>query len=364
MGREEFRRPALMSPSRDALDQFIGAMPKVELHVHLEGTVRPATLRELARKHHIDLPVGDDASLAAFYRFRDFDHFIDVYVAACECLRQPEDFTRVVCELGADAASQHIHYLEVHFNPEPHARKRGITFTELLAGMNEGRRAVRDTWGVDMRWIADGVRDADSGPISVEQTVDWITRLDPSDGVVALGLGGKEIGYPPELFAAPFRRAREAGLNVVAHAGETSGPASIWSTLRHLSPARIGHEIGAVHDPSLVDHLAETRIPLEVCPTSNLRTGVVRDLAEHPFRRLDDAGVLLTVNSDDPPMFGTTLTDEFRLLSRRAGYGVADLRRFTFNAIAASFLPSEEKLKLHARCDSESDSLVQSLGLV
>ncbi len=161
-------------PDQDAVDQFIAAMPKVELHVHLEGTMRPATLRDLARKHRIDLPVSDDASLAAFYRFRDFDHFIEVYVAACECLRHPEDFARVVCELGEDAASQHIRYLEVHFNPEPHARKRGIGFTELLAGMNEGRRAARETWGVDMRWIADGVRDADSGPISVEKTVDWI----------------------------------------------------------------------------------------------------------------------------------------------------------------------------------------------
>lgn len=351
-------------PDQDAVDQFIAAMPKVELHVHLEGTMRPATLRDLARKHRIDLPVSDDASLAAFYRFRDFDHFIEVYVAACECLRHPEDFARVVCELGEDAASQHIRYLEVHFNPEPHARKRGIGFTELLAGMNEGRRAARENWGVDMRWIADGVRDADSGPISVEKTVDWIAGLSRTDGVIALGLGGREIGYPPELFAAAFHRARKAGLHVVAHAGETTGPDAIWSTLRHLHPDRIGHGITAIHDPVLVGHLAETRIPLEVCPTSNLRTGVVSDLAAHPFRRLDDAGVQLTVNSDDPPMFGTTLTDEFRLLRQQFGYGVADLRRFTVNAISASFLPPDEKQALQSRCDREMNSLVHSLDLV
>ncbi len=349
---------------KDAIDHFIALMPKVELHVHLEGTIRPGTLRDLAKRHCIDLPVRDDASLTAFYQFRNFDHFIDVYVAACQCLRRPEDFTRVVCELGADAASQHIRYLEVHFNPEPHQRKRGITFTELLAGMNEGRRAVRDSYGVEMRWIADGVRDADSGPISVEQTVDWITTLVPSDGVVALGLGGREIGYPPELFAAPFQRARQAGLHVAAHAGETTGPDAIWSTLRHLKPERIGHGIAAIHDSTLVDRLTKERIPLEVCPTSNIRTGVVRDLAEHPFRLLDDAGVLVTVNSDDPPMFGTTLTDEFRLLRQHAGYGVAGLCRFTFNAIAASFLPAEEKRELHDRCHREINALVQSLGLV
>jgi aminodeoxyfutalosine deaminase len=234
----------------------------------------------------------------------------------------------------------------------------------MLGGMNEGRREAQERWGVEMRWIADGVRDADSGPFSVEQTVDWIAALDRSHGVVALGLGGREIGYPPERFARAFTRAREAGLGVVAHAGETTGPEAVWSTLRHLKPHRIGHGIGAVHDPKLVRYLAENRVPLEVCPTSNLRTGVVSAAAAHPFRRLDEAGVIVTVNSDDPPMFGTSLTDEFRFLRHHFDYGADDLERFTLNAVSASFLPDRAKQELLSRCREENAALRAKLGML
>lgn len=345
------------------LERWIVAMPKAELHVHLEGTIRPRTLLTLARRHGIRLPADDEAGLRRFFRFRDFPHFIDVYMAVCECLRHPDDFALVVGELGAEAVRQNVRYLEVHFNPEPHVRKRGLTFDGLLAGMNEGRRDVRDRWGVELRWIADGVRDAESGPSSVATTVAWISRLQPMDGVVALGLGGDEVGHPPLPFAAAFRAAREAGLHVVAHAGETTGPETIWSSLRDLGAERIGHGVRAIDDPDLVRTLAETGVPLELCPTSNLRTGVVPEIGAHPFRRLDEAGVIVTVNSDDPALFGASLTDEYRLLANAFGYAAADLERISLNAVRSSFLPPTERAAVLDEFGESFRSLRGRLGL-
>jgi aminodeoxyfutalosine deaminase len=347
----------------DRLAEFVERMPKVEIHVHLEGSILPATMRDLALRHGLDLPVHDDAALAAFYSFRDFAHFVDVYVAACSCLCSADDFARVAYELGAEAARQNCRYVEAHFNPEPNHRKRGVPFRDQLDGMNAGRARALAEFGVELRWIADGVRDAESGPVSVMQTVEWIAGLPATDGVIGLGLGGHEAGGPPRLFVEAFAAAREAGLHVVAHAGETTGPETIWATLDLLGAERIGHGISAARDPALVAHLAERQIPLEVCPVSNLRTRVVAHAADHPFRALDAAGVLVTVNSDDPPMFGTTLTDEYRFLVETFGYGPADLERLCLNGIRASFLPEDAKQRLLGEFAAEFVALRAALDL-
>ena len=348
---------------REALDRLIVAMPKAELHVHLEGTVRAETLRALAARHGVDLPAADDEQLRRFYEFRDFPHFIDVFRTVCECLREPNDFERVVLDLGEEAARQNIRYLEVFFSPEPHVRRRGISFEAMLGGMNAGRAEVRRRHGIEMRWIADGVRDADSGGFSVTQTVEWLKRLAPDQGVLGLGLGGNEVGYPPAPFAEAFVAARRAGLRVVAHAGETTGPETIWATIKELGAERIGHGIRAIEDDELVAYLTETGIPLEVCPTSNLRTGVVASADAHPFRALDDAGVFVTVNSDDPPMFGTTLTDEYRFLVRHFGYDADGIERIALNAVRASFLPPDDKARLLSEFEGAFAELRRDLGL-
>ncbi len=350
-------------PIPAALDEFVTRMPKAEIHLHLEGSVQPTTLRDLAIKHAVDLPIHDDASLAAFYEFRDFAHFIDIYMAACECLRTPEDFARVAYEIGADAARQNTRYLEIHFNPEPNARKRGIPIRDQLDGMNAGRAQAANEFGVQMRWIADGVRDAESGPGSVSQTVEWIKGLPAGDGVIGLGLGGFETAGPPERFVAAFADARAAGLHVVAHAGEATGPETIWTTLQLLGAERIGHGVSAVLDGALVRHLAENQIPLELCPVSNLRTRVVQSPEAHPFAALDAAGVLVTVNSDDPPMFGTTLADEYRFLAATFGYGATDLARLARNGVVASFLTAGKKTAMLAAFDAECAVLLEEFGL-
>jgi adenosine deaminase len=356
-----------MTESRNPLDPrleaFVRRMPKAEIHIHLEGSVRPATLLSLARRHGVQLPASDEAGLREFFRFRDFPHFIEVYIAVCSCLRAPDDFATIVRELGEDAAAQNIRYLEVQFNPETNVRKRGLDFHEMLAGMNRGRAEARQRWGVEMRWVADGVRDSETSPYSVTQTVDWITALSPADGVVALGLGGNEAGYPPAPFAADFTRARAAGLHTVAHAGETTGHATICDSLDLLGVERIGHGIRAVDNADLIARLARDRIPLEVCPTSNLCTGVVASLAEHPFRALDAAGVLVTVNSDDPPLFDTTLTDEFLILARHWGYDADGLQRIALNAVDATFLPEAERAAMRSSFDDEFATLRRELEL-
>lgn len=345
------------------LDAFVRRMPKAEIHVHLEGSVRPATLLKLAQRNGVQPPAPDEAGLREFFRFRDFPHFIEVYIAVCNCLRTPDDFTTIVREVGEDAAAQNIRYLELHFNPETNVRKRGLDFHEMLAGMNRGRAEARERWGVEMRWIADGVRDSETSPFSVTQTVDWISALSPEDGVVALGLGGNEVGRPPAPFAADFARARAAGLRTVAHAGETTGHGTVCDSIDLLGAERIGHGVRAAENAGLVMRLARDRVPLEICPTSNLCTGVVKTFAEHPFRMLDQAGVLVTVNSDDPPLFGTTLTDEFLVLAREWGYDADGLQRIALNALDVAFLPDDEKARMREAFVAEFAALRQELGL-
>ena len=329
-----------------ALQSFIQRMPKAEIHVHLEGSVRPETLLVLAERNGQTPPAPDVAGIREFFQFRDFPHFIEAYIAVCTCLRTPDDFATIVREVGEDAAAQNIRYLEMHFNPETNVRKRGLDFHQMLAGMNRGRAEAKERWGVEIRWIADGIRDSETTPYSVTRTVDWITALSPEDGVVALGLGGDEVGYPPAPFAADFARARQAGLRTVAHAGETTGAETVRESLDLLEAERIGHGVRAWDDPVLVQRLVDLGVPLEVCPTSNLCTRVVPSYAEHPFPALDAAGVLVTINSDDPPLFGTTLTDEFLVLARHWGYDADGVQRIALNGLEASFLPEIDKSRL------------------
>jgi len=335
-----------------SLASFIQAMPKVELHVHLEGSTRPATLLELARRNGARLPATTLDELREFYRFTDFEHFINVYGTIIDCLRTPDDFALIAEQFGATMAEQNIRYAELTWTPISHVGRTGYSFEQLLGALNRGRERARELYGVQMRWITDIVRNAygrtEDGSVTAEMAV-WGRE----HGVVALGLGGFEPGFPPELFAEPFAYALANGLHSVPHAGEALGPESVWGALRALKAERIGHGIRAIEDPELVAYLAEQRVPLEVCPTSNLRTGVVASAAEHPIRRLWDAGVYVTVNSDDPPMFGTTLTDEFLLLARQWSFDAGEIEQLVLGAVRAALLPPDERERLEHEFEAE-----------
>lgn len=341
---------------------LIKALPKVELHLHLEGSIDPETLLELSRKHRLNPGIRSVDDARELYRFRDFPHFIDVFVAVCECLRQLDDFTLVVERLGDRLAAQNVRYAEIHFNPEPHWRKRGLAFGPLLDAMNTGRARVRERHGIELRWIADGIRDADSGPISVTRTVAWLVDSGHERGIVALGLGGLEDGFPASRFARDFARARDAGFHLTVHAGETTNPAAMWDALDAISPERIGHGIQAIHDPRLIAELVQRRIPLEICPTSNVRTGAVARIEDLQLRTLDEAGVMLTLNTDDPPMFHTSMTAEMASVARAFDFSLDDLQRLTRNAAGAAFLPGEEQAALLARVDAEYQAFRRPMG--
>jgi aminodeoxyfutalosine deaminase len=323
---------------------FARRIPKAELHVHLEGSIRPATLLQLAARNGIRLPASDERGLREFYRFRDFAHFVEVYVAVSRCLRTPDDYRLVAYEFGAEMARQNTRYAEATFTMSTNMRLTGLPWQEILAGLNEGRRQAHTQFRVDWRWVFDICRDNPD----TQTTILEIALEAREDGVVALGLGGSEALFPPDLFSATFERARQAGLPRVPHAGETAGPASIWTALRALHADRIGHGVRAAEDARLVRHLRDAQIPLEICPTSNIRLGVYRDYASHPLRHLWEQGLLITVNSDDPPMFGTDLVREYELLVTEFGFDAGMIEQVSLNGVRAALLTPGEKAQLEA----------------
>ena len=328
-----------MDSTDKSLHNFIRNMPKVELHVHLEGSIRPATTLALAERNNVPLPARDLAGLREFYHFTDLEHFVRVYFTISCCLKTVQDFSLIAYEFGAEMARQRIRYAEVTFTPYTNVANTGLSFDAIMAGLNEGRARAQAELGVEFRWVIDISR---NDPHSRHDVARWAAgALDR--GVVGFGLGGPEQGYPPEPFAGAYAVALEAGLHSVPHAGEGAGPDSVWGAIRALKAERIGHGVRSVEDPALIDYLRDRQIPLEVCPTSNLCLGGYRSYEEHPVRWLWDQGLYVTVNSDDPPMFNTDLVAEYQALADHLGFTADELERLSLNALRASFLPPERK---------------------
>lgn len=325
----------------EPLSRLAAAIPKVELHVHLEGSIQPLTLLELARRRHVDLPADDPEGLRRWFRFRDFEHFVHIYLTCCRCLRDPEDFQLVMEQFLEEQARQSVLYSEVHFTIGTHLAN-GVNGEEVAAALFETLTEAEARYGVRARLIPDIVRDV--GSERADQTLEW-ALAGRGRGVVALGLSGFESS-PDEPYREHFQVAHQEGLHRVAHAGEHEGPATIRSALDVCQAERIGHGIRAVEDPGLVEELASRGTPLEICPTSNVRLGAVAEIAQHPFDRLRRAGVVVTVNSDDPPQFETTITDEYRQLAQAFGYGEADLASLSWAALQAAFLEPAERTDL------------------
>jgi aminodeoxyfutalosine deaminase len=322
------------------LESYLRAAPKAELHVHLEGSILPGTLLELARRNRVVLPADTVEGLREWFVFRDFLHFIRVYVTITKCLRTVEDYELVVTDVAAELARQNVRYAEMTFSPSTHA-KYGVPHDIYFTGLTRGRKRAETEHGVLINWIFDIVRDAD--PAAADYTT-GVAIDGMRDGVVALGLGGLESAHPPEQFAPWFERARAAGLHSAPHAGELAGPDSVRGALDALGAERLGHGVRCIEDAGLVGHLAERGIPIEVCPTSNLCLSVYPDRTSHPLRRLHDAGVAITINSDDPPLFNTTLTDEVLSLADAFGLPVDAIDGILLNALRHSFLPADRAL--------------------
>jgi len=339
------------------LCEFARLMPKVELHVHLEGAIRPATLLQLAQRNGVRLPVQDEEELRDYYRFRDFGHFIAVYEMVTECLRTPDDYRLIAHEFGSECARQHVRYAEVTFTIVSNQRHAGLPWQAILEGVNAGRAQARAEFGVDWGWVFDISRNY---PETQDRVVE-IALAARDRGVVALGLGGSEAQFPAELFEQAFARARRANLPRVPHSGENAGPESIWTTLRLLHADRLGHGVRCVEDPALVEHLRTRQVPLELCPTSNVCLGVYPDYAAHPLRQLWDAGLLVTINSDDPALFGTDLNHEYEVLIDHFGFTADELEQVSLNGLRASLLPQADKARLEAEFRNEFAQLKAAL---
>ncbi|SFR29530.1 aminodeoxyfutalosine deaminase [Lentzea waywayandensis] len=320
---------------------FIHALPKVELHVHLVGSAGVGTVLELARRHPEAGVPTDRAELERFYTFRDFDHFLKVYWAVQSMLKGRADIHTLVVGLARELARQNVRYAEVTVTPHNHITD-GMAGDELLAGLASGR-AEAAALGVDLAWCFD--IPGEKGLVAARETLTFALSERP-DGLVSFGLAGPEAGIGRAQFAPFFDAARDAGLHSVPHAGETTGPETIWSAVRDLRAERIGHGTSCVEDPALVEHLVLKGIPLEVCPTSNVRTQQVASIETHPVRQMLDAGVVVTLNTDDPPFFGATLEGEYLAVAAALDLTPAQVARLAENAVLASFLPGSRKTAL------------------
>lgn len=316
-------------------------MPKVELHVHLEGAIQPATLLQLARRRGISLPADSEEGLREWYRFVDFEHFVEIYVTCSECLRDPEDFQLALREFASEQARQNVRYSEVHFTIATHVRQ-GANGGEVGDALAESIADLEKEHGIRIRLIPDIVRNLE--PRWADTTLEWALEH-RGRGVIALGLAGIE-SWPATPFREHFEVAAAEDLHRVAHAGEQEGPASIRETLEIARPERLGHGIRVVEDEGLLARLAESGLPFEVCPTSNVALKNVPSLAEHPIGRLLGAGIRLSVNSDDPAMFDTTLSLEYARVGDTLGLNAEALAKLSLTALDHAFLEEEERRRM------------------
>ena len=309
------------------LDQFIVALPKAEVHLHLEGSVDLETLRELAARHGLPPPP------AGLYQFRDFPGFLTAFKTVCEYLRSPEDYELITCHLVRRLRAAGVRHAEIYFAAGV-LLWQGKPLEELFDGARAGCHRSQAEAEIEVRWIFDATRQF--GPEAAMHTAHHAARL-RDRGVVAIGIGGDENLAPPELFREVYAYARSEGLRLTAHAGETAGPESVWGALRALEAERIGHGLSAIRDPQLVTYLAERQIPVDICLSSNIRTGALETLKQHPLRSYFDAGVLVSLSTDDPSMFATDLVREYALAHEALGFSRDELRRLAENSFRAAF---------------------------
>ena len=336
--------PDLQTPSAHAA--FVAGLPKAEIHVHHVGSASPRIVSELAARHPGTVPSDLDA-LRDFYTFRDFGHFIEVYLAVVDLLREPEDIRLLTYEVAVELAAQNVRYAELTLTPWTSVQA-GVPIQAYVEAVEDARVAAERDHGVRLRWIYD--IPGESGLPSAEDTLGFALDHAP-ETLIGFGLGGPEVGVDRPQFKDVFDQARAAGLRSVPHAGETTGPQTVWDAIQVLGAERIGHGISSVQDPALVEYLVEHQIPLEVCPTSNIATRAVDVLENHPIKQMYDAGVNVTVNSDDPPMFGTTLNREYEIVADLLALderGIADLAK---KAVAATFMPDADKAALVQEID-------------
>jgi adenosine deaminase/aminodeoxyfutalosine deaminase len=342
-----------------ASKSFIQTLPKAELHLHLEGSVDPATLVELSRRYNTPLPIennrydvagsGDvltEDDVRRLYSYKDFNGFLMAFKSVTERLRSPEDYELVTYRLMQKLRQQNIVHAEVYVSVGV-IRWRGQPVEPIFEGMERGRERGQRDFGVSLLWIFDAVRHF--GPEAAAEVFNLAARLRERN-VVGIGIGGDEARGPAEGFRDLYKKAADNGLRLTAHAGETTGPESVWGAL-NIGAERIGHGLSAASDPELMEVMAQKQVPVEMCITSNLRTGACKEMQDHPVKKFFDEGLMVTLSTDDPAMFQTSLNKEFEIAQQEFSFTEDHLRELARNSIEASFLPVEKKLRFMQQID-------------
>jgi adenosine deaminase len=320
---------------------------KAELHVHLEGTITPELAHKLAARNQLSFPKGLIAPDGERYAFDDFIHFLSVYDTLADLIRVPQDYYDLTLDYLARNAADDVIYVEMMYSPEHAEKVSGIPSIEHVAAIEQAIQDAESRHGIVGRILVTGVRHfgADAVTHVAEQALKH-----PSPYITGFGLGGDEAGFPPKLFERAYHIAREAGLGCTAHAGEFAGVKSMEDALKYLSVQRIGHGVQAINSPEMMDLLKERGVALEVCPGSNVRLGLYDSLAGHPFPKLLEAGISVSLNSDDPPFFGTTVAKEYARVQEAYDYSDAQMRDITLMALDAAFIDKATKVRLRSRC--------------
>lgn len=315
---------------------LIRELPKAELHLHLEGSVTPETLVDLRRTHqkHSSLPEAE-----SLYQYKDFIGFLMAFKTITEDLRTPEDYEFITYRLMEQLKAENVLHAEVYVSVGV-CLWRNLDFDAIFEGLERGRRRGEEDFGISLLWIFDAVRQF--GPGAAQDVFELAAKYRERN-VIGIGIGGDELKAPPELFREQYKYAAGEGLRLTAHAGESAGPESIWGAM-NLGAERIGHGLTADQDPELIEELAQRQVPIEICLTSNLRTACCANISEHPIRRYFDHGLMLTLNTDDPTMFGTNMTREYELAQTEFGFSDDHLRELARNSFEASFLAADKKL--------------------
>ncbi len=336
------------------LNKLILEMPKTELHLHLEGAIPLETLYDFIQRRGGDPSIASIEDLKKKLVYTDFRHFIDVWTWKNTFAKEEKDFEEVVFKVLRNLSKQNVKYLEAFYSPGDYWRQ-GLSVQGITEYVIKGKERAYHDFGIRCELIVDLIRD--HGPEVGMQHLDEVTPY-LGKGIVGIGIGGSEQTFPADPYEPVYKEAKRRGFRLTAHAGEVVGPESIWTVLRKLRCERVGHGVRAREDPQLVLFLKKKQIPLEICVVSNVKTKVFKSVEVHPIKQYFEDGLMVTVNSDDPTMFNTSITQEYLLLVQKLGFTLGDIRRLTMNGIEASFLSDKDKESMKSQFDREWQQLL------
>ncbi|MFW9786822.1 MAG: adenosine deaminase [Candidatus Thorarchaeota archaeon] len=338
------------------ISQAIKLLPKAELHIHILGAIRPKRLLSLIQDDDRGSNYRTLEDISRLFQFRTFRHFILTYAEVVDYVTQENQLEQITFDMLEDCANCNTRYVEASFSAIDHIQ-RGLGYEEMLDAINRGIRKATRRFGIECNIRIDLVRN--EGPGGSMRVLDLIEAK--SDNIISVDIGGSEDLYPPKPFAKAFHRARKLGLHTVAHAGEAAGPQSVWDAIRYLRVERVGHAVSAIRDMKLLGLMKKDGIGIESCPVSNVRTGAVQALKDHPIKEFYNQGLLVSANSDDPTFFQTDLNNEYMQLNQETGFSLSDLFQLSMNAIDMSFLSEEKKARMHDSFAKESAKILDSL---